>query len=404
MRGRLWLWLVLCLGTTLFLSALFWFKHWHQILFAGMQAWDRITATRHAALVSGGDDDSWWRAVSFNTFQCNWNITDSTAASRVQRLLPRLATFHLVCLQELFGAVTWRVHRVLRELTRMGLRFHALPDHPKWWSQQVVSSGLLVASVWPLEHVANVAWTRKLHVDQLACKGFQHVKVHWPVTPADQPLHVLNVHMQSEYQTVDCSAQSVICAQLAQLRTYRQQHIPADAHVLYAGDFNCTGITSALDAPAAYMARVYEQLQVPPESNVFGPEGVPTQWSQYDARGEEVSVYETQTRHATTRVGRHVDHLLLTGPNSGLGSCRPQRRSVLDWLDLSDHVAVAAEWAVPSKENGNCATYATTRSHDGGGGSGNESEQGDGGTKEAPAHREKVAPESEGREQWKQLL
>ena len=107
-----------------------------------------------------------------------------------------MARFDVLCLQEVFGTLTYRKERLVRVAELAG--FHAvITPKPSWCRGKFADSGLITLSRFPVLESEFVSFERGAFSDKLADKGVLHTSLEID----GKILHVYNTHLNASYQT-----------------------------------------------------------------------------------------------------------------------------------------------------------------------------------------------------------
>ena len=112
---------------------------------------------------------------------------------RLGHLKEKVVKFDVVLLQEMFE-LGGRQGSLIHYARAHGLPYHAGPVRPKIASKQLIDSGLLILSRYPIVQRDFLRFTRKMGADGLCSKGALYAKLQ--VAP-DAYLHVFTTHTQS---------------------------------------------------------------------------------------------------------------------------------------------------------------------------------------------------------------
>jgi len=203
------------------------------------------------------------RILSLNLFLRSRGVYDAGTpddwkASRLDEFLCRyLVDYDVVCLQEVFGVMSTLCARLLDRAEQMGFHWRVVPEHPPMLSRKFMDSGLVILSRFPILHTETRMFRSGTHADKLAAKSFQYCTIDLSSLLDGVPcgetralgtemcasphlLHVINTHLQSDYQVLDVAALEVKFQQLQQIRDFMNER---DLHaslapLLLAGDFN----------------------------------------------------------------------------------------------------------------------------------------------------------------------
>ncbi len=173
------------------------------------------------------------RILTLNCFMRSWGIADDYTTfdyknERLEELIKsEFPKYDILCLQEVFATFSFRSHHLV---SRAGFKYYIVPNDPPLWSRKFMDSGLIILSRYPIEEFECVSFTHTgVYSDQFADKGFQYAKI--------QDLHIINTHVQSDYQVNDTLATSVKLHQWSQIKQFMDHKNKKTW--LVCGDLNC---------------------------------------------------------------------------------------------------------------------------------------------------------------------
>ena len=138
------------------------------------------------------------RLLSYNIFlrppPIKNNISDYKDA-RCQEFLQYINDYDIICLQEVFGFLNKRKHKIVKTCFKSGFHFYASSISPSFFSTFLVDGGLLTLSKFPIVATEFVTYKYCILTDSLSNKGVLYTKI----LIKDQVLHLFNTHTQASY-------------------------------------------------------------------------------------------------------------------------------------------------------------------------------------------------------------
>lgn len=313
------------------------------------------------------------RLLSLNFFMRSWGISDDKRSGdyKYERLAEmlrhHLADFDIVCFQEVFGTFHFRCHHLVRQARKLGFLYSAVPISPPFFSRQFMDSGLVVLSRFPITSVDFVPFQEQIYSDQFAAKGFQHCQI----VVGGRVLHVLNTHVQSDYNISDPLATAVKLRQLSQISEFILQ-IPSNIEpFILCGDMNCNSIhwddqmVPFLEKPSDLYRKMMEHLGFAEHEDLIrscSPNNVrpATTFSTYVKKsGQEVDTIRRHNDHPEVQqngwvcLPRSVDYIFFKSPTVGNqwircihAGCDELPSKASEYPFLSDHFAVTATFQI----------------------------------------------------------
>jgi endonuclease/exonuclease/phosphatase family metal-dependent hydrolase len=259
------------------------------------------------------------RVLSLNIFLCSIGVSfgdDNWKESRVEEFLSRYLTeYDIVCLQECFGGLSTLCNKIVDRAEQMGFYWRVVPDHPSLASLKFMDSGLVILSRYPIVHAEAHVFQDAIYVDKLAAKSFQYCTINLSSISTPRLLHVINTHLQSDYQLSDPLALNVKFRQLTQIRKFIDNLGELSEPLLLAGDFNINAIywTDKLkvlpDRVSDEYIQILDILGFKPCHDVMRPSGdggrLPTSFCTYERNG---ICRELDTRYRDTNDPTLLDH------------------------------------------------------------------------------------------------
>lgn len=324
------------------------------------------------------------RVLSLNLFLRSLGVSDAGTlddwkASRLEEFVSRyMGEYDVVCLQEVFGVMSILCKRLLDRADQLGFHWRVVPEHPALLSLKFMDSGLVILSRYPILHAETHVFRSGCHADKLAAKSFQYCTIdlgalidgsqdemnrngghsnstggsnasndgapgiarvfEQEMCSSPHLLHVVNTHLQSDYQVLDVPALEVKFQQLGQIRRFLDERglLTMSAEpLLLAGDFN---LNAAVWSPELTVVqhhvspdylRAMDTLGFQSCHDVLRPSGVggrePTAFCTYertgtqrelDTRRRDEDDAELRAHPSWANLARSVDYLWFTPPRS----------------------------------------------------------------------------------------
>jgi endonuclease/exonuclease/phosphatase family metal-dependent hydrolase len=160
--------------------------------------------------------------------------------SRLKEFIKQLPEFDIVCLQEMFGFLNKRKHKLIRCATKAGFLYYADSTSPSFFTSFVVDGGLLVLSRFPILASEFKPYPYGIFSDALSQKGVLYTKIQIK----DEILHLFSTHTQASYFGENQKYPILTRAdQFTMLRQFITTVLPKNNYkdgelVLIVGDFN----------------------------------------------------------------------------------------------------------------------------------------------------------------------
>jgi len=122
------------------------------------------------------------------------NASDHKDA-RLKEFIKLLHEFDIVCLQEMFGFLNKRKHKLIRCAAKAGFLYYADSVSPSFFTSFVVDGGLLVLSRFPILASEFKPYPYGIFSDSLSQKGVLYTKIQIK----DEILHLYSTHTQASY-------------------------------------------------------------------------------------------------------------------------------------------------------------------------------------------------------------
>lgn len=114
---------------------------------------------------------------------------------RLKEFIKALGDFDIVCLQEMFGTLNKRKHKLIRCATKAGFLYYADSPSPSFFTSFVVDGGLLILSRFPILVSEFKPYPYGIFSDSLSQKGVLYNKIQI----RDEMLHIFGTHTQASY-------------------------------------------------------------------------------------------------------------------------------------------------------------------------------------------------------------
>ena len=198
------------------------------------------------------------RLLSYNIFlrppPIKNNASDHKDA-RCLEFLKHINNYDIICLQEIFGFLNKRKHKIVKTCFKNGFHFYSSSVSPSFFSTFLVDGGLLTLSKFPIVATEFKAYKYCILTDSLSHKGVLYTKI----LIKDQVLHLFNTHTQASYMGKESdkvfplafvlffvfkkSSLKTRIDQFQEMRTFieamlKKHNFEENHLVLIAGDFN----------------------------------------------------------------------------------------------------------------------------------------------------------------------
>lgn len=160
--------------------------------------------------------------------------------ARLKEFIKLLDEFDIVCLEEMFGFLNRRKHKMIRCATKAGFLYYADAVSPSFFTSFVVDGGLLVLSRFPIIASEFKPFPYGIFSDSLSQKGVLYVKVQIK----DEVLHLFQTHTQASYfgenqrYPILTRGDQWITFRQFMLHCYKKYGYKPGEMVLMVGDFN----------------------------------------------------------------------------------------------------------------------------------------------------------------------
>ena len=184
-----------------------------------------------------------FKILTYNCFLQNLSkiftcIGSNNINERLDEIIEHvIGDYDIVCLQEVFATSSLNVNYLIQRANELGFKWCVVPKSPDFWSRKIMDSGLVILSKHPILDYECVSFTHKgVFSDQFADKGFQYAKINI----YGNIVHVINTHVQSDYEIHDKIACLVKLLQYKQIKKYIDKLQKEDNNDIYlCGDLNC---------------------------------------------------------------------------------------------------------------------------------------------------------------------
>lgn len=192
------------------------------------------------------------RVLSLNTFIRPFLIGVSDYKDqRLQRLLPYLRSYDLICFQELFWTTGSRKKQFLDQLiNHASFIYQTSSPVPALsgllrWPPKFIDAGLVILSKYPIIKAQYYTFSDAVgkSVDYVVAKGVLYARIGLFADAPERTVHVFTLHLQASNGLDDVAFKEVRATQLQELVLFVRDMIKDDpeAMVILAGDFNVDG-------------------------------------------------------------------------------------------------------------------------------------------------------------------
>lgn len=157
---------------------------------------------------------------------------------RSQLLLEKIQDYDVVCLEEGFQFGSDIAKNFIEAAKSLGFKYTLTAKNPPLLSRQVIDSGLMIISKFPILEADSIRYTAGCGVDSFAAKGSIYAKIQ---IDDKHHVHLFSTHLQASYQNgkdptvVDVKVRQAQFDQLsAFMKTKATDHYP----VVVVGDLN----------------------------------------------------------------------------------------------------------------------------------------------------------------------
>jgi len=158
---------------------------------------------------------------------------------RLREFAKIMQNFDVICLQEMFGLLNKRKHKLINFAKKNGFLYHTDSPSPSFFSSYIVDGGLLILSRFPILFSEFKSYTYGVYSDSLSQKGVLYAKIQIK----DAALHIFNTHTQATYAHLDQNTS--VMTRGDQFLSYRkfmdeclEKYYQKTDLVLLVGDYN----------------------------------------------------------------------------------------------------------------------------------------------------------------------
>ncbi len=189
--------------------------------------------------------DSFSSLKRFLSYQ-NWGGFGDFKKRRLENFVECLERFDIILLQEMFEFLNPRTSFLLQEAEKRGFHYHVRSGHPTILSKQLIDSGLIILSRYPIISQQSINYNKGTGADGMCAKGVLYARVLLGEGP-DAYAHVFNTHLQST--TLDPISLRYRSDQLAMMGDFMQSILSGGdgQPVVVGGDFNIDAIPQRSD-------------------------------------------------------------------------------------------------------------------------------------------------------------
>jgi len=123
------------------------------------------------------------------------NNADDYKNERCKIFLKHIDNFDIICLQEVFGFLNRRQHKLICGSMKRGFFHHSSSPDPSFFSSYIVNGGLLTLSRYPIMYEEFRTFKYGVLSDNLSMKGVLYTKI----DISDCWVHLFNTHLQASY-------------------------------------------------------------------------------------------------------------------------------------------------------------------------------------------------------------
>lgn len=152
-----------------------------------------------------------------------------------------LCKYDIICLQEVFSALSTRKKRIIEKAFEQNFRYFAESPDPPLMSGCILDCGLLILSKFPIVEQEFFPFSESLHPDRSTYKGVLHVKIR----ASDVNINLFTTHLQSKHPTNSSARyldyRLVRRSQIQEIAQFISQKTTPEEFVILAGDLNIDG-------------------------------------------------------------------------------------------------------------------------------------------------------------------
>lgn len=152
-----------------------------------------------------------------------------------------LCRYDIICLQEVFGALSNRRKRIIEKAYQQKFKYIAESPDPPLLSGCVLDCGLLLLSKYPILEQEFIPFTESLHPDRSTFKGVLYAKIQIK----NSIINIFTTHLQSKHPTNSSKKyldyRLVRRTQLDEISNLIKQKVRETEYIIIAGDLNVDG-------------------------------------------------------------------------------------------------------------------------------------------------------------------
>lgn len=162
---------------------------------------------------------------------------------RLDEFITTLNNFDVICLQEMFGSLSTRRHKLVKSAFKSGLFYHVEVPSPSFFSKNIIDAGLVILSRFPIIE----SEFRPFKYTVLSCAYVEKGVLYAKIQLKDSFLIVFNLHLQASYNDKDGELHDV-CLETRQSHIdeaskfiediLHTRDVKDDDKILLMGDFN----------------------------------------------------------------------------------------------------------------------------------------------------------------------
>jgi endonuclease/exonuclease/phosphatase family metal-dependent hydrolase len=231
-----------------------------------MKNWIRITGIKSATCASINNTayKKTFKILTYNCYlrscgvvsSCLFDYKNERLDEIIENVLP---DYDIICLQEVFASLSFRMNHLIDRPRELGFKYYVVPTAPAFLSRKLIDSGLVILSKHPILEYQCISFNHPgIFSDQLADKGFQYAKilVHGRI------IHVINTHVQSDYEIYDDLSHGVKIKQLEQIKNFTDKIHEKSLYDIYlCGDLNCNSIHIYKFKPTILESKLYTDMK-----------------------------------------------------------------------------------------------------------------------------------------------
>lgn len=155
---------------------------------------------------------------------------------RSKLLLDKIEKYDVVCLDEAFQFGSTIVSEFVEAVQQRGFKYIVSSKNPPLTTRQVIDSGLLLLSKYPILETDTIRYTDGCGFDSFSAKGSVYAKIK---ISAKEHIHVFATHLQASYEAGPTSEDvGIRCRQFDQLSEFMDAKVTDAAPTFVLGDLN----------------------------------------------------------------------------------------------------------------------------------------------------------------------